>query len=70
MSVRSTVTSQFEQVALEQSRKLARLSDDLRLSDSGLDSLSFALIVMRLEEVLGFDPFRCERRGYLPSHIW
>jgi acyl carrier protein len=57
MSVRSTVTLQFEQVALEQKRKLARLTDDLRLLDSGLDSLSFALIVMRLEEALGFDPF-------------
>jgi acyl carrier protein len=57
MSVRSTVISQFEQVALEQKRKLARLSDDLKLLDSGLDSLSFALIVMRLEEALGFDPF-------------
>lgn len=57
MSVRLTVTSQFERVAREQSRKLARLSDDLKLLDSGLDSLSFALIVMRLEEVLGFDPF-------------
>ena len=57
MSVRSILTSQFEQVALEQKRKLARLSDDLRLLESGLDSLSFALIVMRLEEALGFDPF-------------
>jgi hypothetical protein len=57
MSVRSTVTTSFEQVAIEQHRKLARLSDDLRLLDSGLDSLSFALIVARLEEALGFDPF-------------
>ncbi|MGA2710240.1 MAG: acyl carrier protein [Steroidobacteraceae bacterium] len=57
MSVRLTVTSQFEQVAVEQKRKLARLSDDLKLVDSGLDSLSFALIVMRLEDALGFDPF-------------
>jgi acyl carrier protein len=57
MSVRSTVTAQFEQVAQEQKRKLARLTDDLRLLDSGLDSLSFALIVVRLEEALGFDPF-------------
>jgi acyl carrier protein len=57
MSVRSTVTVEFEQVAREQSRKLARLSDELKLLDSGLDSLSFALIVMRLEEALGFDPF-------------
>jgi acyl carrier protein len=57
MSVRVTVVSQFEQVAKEQERRLARLSDDLRLLDSGLDSLSFALIVVRLEEALGFDPF-------------
>jgi acyl carrier protein len=57
MSVRSTVISQFEQVAVEQRRKLARLTDDLKLLDSGLDSLSFALIVVRLENALGFDPF-------------
>jgi len=57
MSVRSTVISQFEQVAVEQNRKLSRLSDDLKLLDSGLDSLSFALIVARLEDALGYDPF-------------
>jgi acyl carrier protein len=57
MSVRDTVTSQFEQVAREQNRKLARLTDNLKLLESGLDSLSFALIVMRMEEALGFDPF-------------
>ena len=57
MSVRSIVISQFEQVAVEQHRKLSRLSDDLKLLESGLDSLSFALIVARLEDALGFDPF-------------
>jgi acyl carrier protein len=57
MSIRSTITEQFEQVAKEQKRKLASLSDDLRLLDSGLDSLSFALIVARLEDAVGFDPF-------------
>ena len=57
MSVRSTITTQFQQTATEQSRKLAQLTDDLRLLDSGLDSLSFALIVARLEDALGFDPF-------------
>jgi acyl carrier protein len=57
MSVRATVASQFEQVALEQKRKLAKLTDDLKLLESGLDSLSFALIVVRLEETVGFDPF-------------
>ncbi len=57
MSVRDTVVSQFKQVAVEQHRTLAKLTDELRLLDSGLDSLSFALIVARLEEALGFDPF-------------
>ena len=57
MSVRATVATQFEQVAVEQHRKLAALSDDLKLLDTGLDSLGFALVVARLEEALGFDPF-------------
>jgi acyl carrier protein len=47
----------FEEVAREQQRKLAPLADNLRLLESGLDSLSFALIVARLEEALGYDPF-------------
>lgn len=57
MSVRSAVVSQFEQVAIEQKKTLGRLTDDKRLLDVGLDSLGLALIVVRLEEVLGFDPF-------------
>ena len=57
MSVRSTVVEQFEEVAKEQKRKLAPLTDELQLLESGLDSLSFAIIVARLEESLGFDPF-------------
>jgi acyl carrier protein len=66
MSVRATVASQFEQVAFEQQRKLARLSDDLRLLESGLDSLSFALIVVRLEDALGFDPFDADEALKFP----
>jgi Phosphopantetheine attachment site len=57
MSVRSTITSQFQQVAQEQDRTLAPLSDDMQLVQSGLDSLSFAIIVARLEDSLGIDPF-------------
>jgi acyl carrier protein len=56
-SLRATITSLFEEVAQEQQRKLAPLSDELKLLQSGLDSLSFALIVARLEDALGFDPF-------------
>jgi len=57
MSVRSTILGQFEQVAKEQHKTLAPVSDDLVLLDSGLDSLCFAIIVARLEDALGIDPF-------------
>jgi acyl carrier protein len=57
MSIRARITSQFEQIAVEQKRKVRRLSDDLNLLDSGLDSLSFALVVARLEDELGIYPF-------------
>ena len=33
------------------------LQDDLVLLDSGLDSLCFAILVARLEDTLGVDPF-------------
>jgi acyl carrier protein len=66
MSVRAAVASQFEQVAVEQRRKLARLTDDLKLLESGLDSLSFALIVMRLENALGYDPFDTSKAMEFP----
>lgn len=64
--VRSTIVSQFEQVAREQKRKLAPLSDDFVLIDSGLDSLCFAIIVARLEDSLGFDPFSVTENANFP----
>ena len=57
MDIRPAILSQFETVAKEQDKKLAPLTDDLVLLDSGLDSLCFAIIVARLEDELGFDPF-------------
>ena len=69
MSVRSTVLAQFEQVAKEQGKKLAPLSDDLVLLESGLDSLCFAVIVARLEDALGVDPFNAAEDGRLPLTI-
>jgi acyl carrier protein len=57
MTVRAAIVTTFEEVAKEQKRKLSPLSDDLKLLHSGLDSLSLALIVARLEDSLGVDPF-------------
>lgn len=57
MTARLTILSHIEQVAKEQKKTLRPLSDDLKLLDSGLDSLCFAILVARLEDKLGIDPF-------------
>ena len=38
-------------------KTLAPLNDNLVLVESGLDSLCFAILVARLEDQLGVDPF-------------
>jgi hypothetical protein len=57
MSVRSKIILAIEEVAKDQKRILAPLTDDLGLFDSGLDSLSLAALVARLEDELMVDPF-------------
>jgi acyl carrier protein len=57
MSVRLTILREMEQVAKDQHKVMQPLTDDLQLLQSGLDSLCFAIIVARLEDKLGFDPF-------------
>ncbi len=66
MTVRSTVLSQFKQVATEQNKTLPPLSDELALLESGLDSLCFAIIVARLEDELGVDPFTAGENASVP----
>src|SRR5260221_10700556 len=57
MSIRSAVISQIQQIATETNKHLPPLTDDLALLDSGLDSLTIAIVVTRLEDTLGLDPF-------------
>ena len=69
MNVRSEILDQFKQVAAEQDKRLAPLSDDLPLMDSGLDSLCFAIIVSRLETTLGVDPFSTNEDAPFPVNL-
>jgi acyl carrier protein len=57
MSVKAIVIEQLQQIATASKKTLQPLTDDLVLVDSGLDSLSIAVLVARLEDVLGVDPF-------------
>jgi hypothetical protein len=66
MNVRNEIENQFRQVAQEHDKKLAPLTDDLELIDSGLDSLCFAVIVVRMESVIGADPFSVAEDAVFP----
>jgi hypothetical protein len=68
-SLRSTIISQIEEIAREQKKGLAPLTDDLLLLESGLDSLAFAVLIARLEEKLGYDPFTASSEVYYPTTL-
>lgn len=59
----------FMQVARDHGRSLAQLSDDLALIDTGLDSLGFAIVVTRLEQALGVDPFTANGFANFPMTL-
>jgi acyl carrier protein len=66
MSLKLTIMNEMAQIAREHGRSLAPLRDDLVLIDSGLDSLGFAVLVARLEDCLGIDPFSAAEETLFP----
>jgi acyl carrier protein len=57
MSIKLMVISEIEQIADQHHKKLAPLSEESILINTGLDSLCFAVLIARLEDRLGIDPF-------------
>jgi acyl carrier protein len=57
MSIKLMVISEIEQIADQHHKKLAPLSEASVLINTGLDSLCFAVLIARLEDRLGIDPF-------------
>lgn len=57
MSIKLTIMDEMARVAREHGKTLGQLNDDVALLDSGLDSLGLAVLVARLEDRLGLDPF-------------
>lgn len=66
MTVKLTIMDQMTKVAREHGKTLAPLRDDLVLLESGLDSLGFAVLVARLEDSLGVDPFTASEDAMFP----
>jgi acyl carrier protein len=66
MSVKLTIIEQMERIAREHGKVLPPLKEDLVLADCGLDSLGFAVLVARLEDSLGVDPFTAAEDAMFP----
>lgn len=66
MSIRATIISEIQRLAEAEDKHVPALTDDLVLLNSGLDSLAIAILVARLEETLGLDPFTQSDDIYYP----
>jgi len=49
------------------SEKMPALENDTKLLDIGLDSLAYAIIVQRLEDAVGIDPFTASETAIYPQ---
>lgn len=56
-NLKSLIVELIRETADMRGTEVVNLSDETVLLESGLDSLGFAILVARLEERLGFDPF-------------
>lgn len=65
MAIGSDMATLFAEVAQEQNEVLVPLSDGLGLLETGLDPLRLAIIVARLEDRLGVDPFSSDEIDFL-----
>ena len=55
--LREKITTAIQETADLRGTEVVVLVDETVLLESGLDSLGFAILVARLEEELGYDPF-------------
>jgi acyl carrier protein len=69
MSVRSTIFAAMEKIAEERQVSLPPLDDNLSLHETGFDSLAFAILVARLEDDLGIDPFTISEDAAFPVTV-
>ena len=59
----------MKRIAEEQQVALPQLNDDLLLHETGFDSLAFAILVARLEDDFGIDPFTISEDAAFPLTV-
>lgn len=68
-TIKDIISLTFSRVFSEQTEgaSMPTLNDNMILLESGLDSMGFAVLVVELEEILGFDPFSISEDAFYPS---
>jgi acyl carrier protein len=70
MNIREVIIKVMKEVAEEAGGTLTPdLNDHTRLLESGLDSLGFAVVVARLDQELGYDPFTLSEKVVYPRTL-
>jgi acyl carrier protein len=68
-AIRLTIINEILRIAEQQNKRLAPLSDDLPLMESGLDSLCIAVLVASLDDELQLDPFAADDDMQFPVTV-
>jgi acyl carrier protein len=69
LGMRETIESTLLEVFRLENISPPELSDDLVLLDSGLDSIAFAVLVAKLESLIGYDPFLESDDAFYPRTL-
>jgi acyl carrier protein len=67
--VRAAIVRNVGELLEEDGLEIPQLDDDTVLLETGLDSLGFAVLVTRLEEELGYDPFTLMTEAVYPRTV-
>lgn len=69
MTIRNVILEELVTLFDEEELPVPELQDDTLLLETDLDSLSFAVLVTRLEERLGYDPFSLMDEAVYPATL-
>lgn len=69
MTIRTTILEELAALFEEDDLPVPELHDDTLLLETDLDSLGFAVLVTRLDERLGYDPFSLMDEAVYPSTL-
>jgi acyl carrier protein len=69
VDMRKAISDVFTDIFAEHyaDKPIPNLTDDAVLLETGMDSLGFAMLVVQLEDTLGFDPFTESDESYYPQ---